>query len=50
MEEPVHHTSVSGHAQLHGDLIRIQRVWCLCPLFLALFHCAGDDLGGDLST
>jgi len=37
-------------AQSRGDLINIQQVGCLCPLFLALFHCAGDGVGGDLST
>ena len=30
---PVHHTSVRGYAQLHGDQMNIQRVGCLCPLF-----------------
>ena len=34
--KPFHHTSVSGYAQLRGDQINIQRVRCLCPLYLAL--------------
>jgi len=46
----LHAKSVSGHAQSRGDQINIQRVGCLCPLFLALFHCSGDGVGGDLST
>jgi len=48
--EPIHHTSVSGYAQLRGDQINIQRVECLCPLFLALYHCTGDGVGDGLST
>ena len=30
--------------------INIQRVGCDCPLFRALFHCADNGVGGDLST
>ena len=37
--EHVHHTSVSGYAQSRGDQINIQRVGCLCPVFLSLYHC-----------
>jgi len=37
--EHVHHTSVREYAQSRGDQINIQRVWCLCPLSLALYHC-----------
>ena len=48
--EHVHRISVSGHAQSSGDHINIQRDLCLCTLFLALFHCVGDGVGGDLST
>ena len=48
--EPVHNTSGSGYAQSRGDQINIQRVGCLCPLFLAIYHCAGDVVGIDLST
>jgi len=48
--ESVLHTSVSGYAQSRGDQINIQRVGCLCPLYLALFHCAGDGIGGDMNT
>ena len=34
--EHVHHMSVSGYAQRRGDQMNMQRVGCLCPLFLAL--------------
>jgi len=47
--KPVHNTSGSGYAQSRGDLIKIQQVGCLCPLFLAIYHCAGDGVGIDLN-
>jgi len=31
--------SVSSYAQWRGDQINIQRIGCLFPLFLALYHC-----------
>jgi len=34
--EHVHHMSVSGYVWLRGDQMNMQRVGCLCPLFLAL--------------
>ena len=34
--EPAHHTSFSAYAQSRGDQISIQRVQCLCSLFVAL--------------
>jgi len=47
------HTSVSGHAQSHSDQINIYLASRMSLSFqgsLALFHCAGDGVGGDLST
>ena len=46
--EHVQHMSVSGFVQLCGDQMNMQRVGCLCTLFLAL--CAGASMGGDLRT
>jgi len=36
LAEHVQHMSVSGYVYLRGDQMNMQRVGCLCPLFLAL--------------
>jgi len=48
--EHVHHTSINGYVQSRGDRTIIQRVGCLCPIFLGALPLPGDGVGGDLST
>jgi len=36
---------IEGYVEQHGDGIHIQRVWCLCPLFLV-----EEGVGSDVSA